>query len=311
MAQPTIATLTMNPAIDLSYEVDEIAPTKKLRTRAENLFPAGGGINVARVLARLGDNPRCVYMAGGMTGPTFEALLAEHGLAATRIAIEGSTRISTTVNESDTGEEYRFTPPGPEVTEAEWLACLEAIEDLDCDWLVASGSLPRGVPSDFYARLAVQAARGGTRVAVDCSGKPLRAAIASGKLFMAKPNQVEFEYLCGRCFLTTEGIGEAASEMVRDNGLHLLVVTLGDRGAVLAAPDGHRFCPALPLEAKSAVGAGDSFTAGMVHALAHGQELDEAFRLGMATGSAAILTAGTGLALREDIERLLKQYSAC
>lgn len=308
MSRPAIVTLTMNPAIDLSYEVDAMLPTQKLRTRAERLCPGGGGINVARVLARLGHEPRCVYLAGGATGPTFEALLARHELAAIRVPIAGSTRIATTVFESDTGREYRFTPPGPDIDEAEWRACLTMLDDLECDWLVASGSLPNGVPPDFYAELAALAARKGTRLVLDSSGEALRAGIASGGVYLAKPNLAEFEQLAGRSFDDQRGVGEAASELVRANAMAAMVVSLGADGAILATPGGFEALPALPLEAKSAVGAGDSFVAGMAHALAAGENISAAFRLGMAAGAAAILTPGTDLALRPDIERLMAAY---
>ncbi|MCB2048389.1 MAG: 1-phosphofructokinase family hexose kinase [Novosphingobium sp.] len=298
----------MNPAIDLSYEVDAIEPTRKLRARRECLFPGGGGINVARVLARLGRSVSCVYLAGGTTGPTFEALVAEHGLHAVPVPIAGTTRIATTVHEARSGLEYRFTPPGPNVSEAEWRACIDRLEEMEADWLIASGSLPEGVPTDFYAHLAAQAARKGTRLVLDSSGEALRAGVAGGGVYMAKPNQDEFEKLTGRTFATPQAIGEAAREVVRTSGMIAIVVTLGNEGAVLATADHFEFCPALALETKSAVGAGDSFVAGMVHALAGGEDMADAFRLGMASGSAAILTAGTSLALREDIERLYAEY---
>ncbi len=242
-------------------------------------------------------------------GRTFEALLAGHGLHASRIAIAGSTRIATTVFEASTGREYRFTPPGPEVSEAEWRAGLALIDDLACDWLIASGSLPPGVPADFYVHLARQAVRRGTRLVLDSSGEALRAAIAGGGVYLAKPNLAEFEQLAGQTFAGPEEIGAAAREIVRANAMHALVVTLGADGAVLATADRFKTCAALPLEAKSAVGAGDSFVAGMVHALAGGEDMTAAFRLGMAAGSAAILTPGSDLALREDIERMRAAYT--
>lgn len=304
MIEPSIVTLTLNPAIDLSYEVDRLVATHKLRTCAERTFPGGGGINVARVLARLGRETNCVYLAGGATGPTFEALLTEQGLPATRIAIAGSTRIATTVFETETGKEFRFTPPGPEVSEPEWRACLDTLARLRCDWLVASGSLPRGVPTQFYAHLASLTAASGSRLVLDSSGLALRDAIASGGVYLAKPNLAEFEQLTGRQFAGPEDVGQAARELVRASGMHAMVVTLGAQGAVLATGDDIVLSPALALEAKSAVGAGDSFVAGMVHALAGGEDMAAAFRFGMAAGSAAILTPGTELARREDIERL-------
>lgn len=307
----TIVTLTLNPAIDLSYEVDAIAPTQKLRTRAERTFPGGGGINVARVLARLGRQTRCVYLAGGATGPTFEALLAEQDLSATRVPIGGATRIATTVFETGTGKEFRFTPPGPEVAEDEWRACLDALALEPCDWLIASGSLPRGVPGDFYAHLAARIASNGTRLVLDSSGLALREAIAGGGVFLAKPNLAEFEQLIGRKFAGPQQVADSARDMVRASGMFAMVVSLGAEGAVLATGDDTKVCPALALETKSAIGAGDSFMAGMVHALAGGEDIAEAFRFGMAAGSAAILTPGAELALRQDIERMLAAYRNC
>jgi 6-phosphofructokinase 2 len=307
----TIATLTMNPTIDLSYEVDAIVPTQKLRTPVERYFPGGGGINVARVLARLGRPSTCVCLAGGATRSTFEALLAEQGLAATCVPIAGATRIATTVFESSTGREFRFTPPGPEVSEAEWRACLDMLAQVQCDWLVASGSLPRGIPEDFYARLAAIIADKDIRLVLDSSGLALRDAIAAGGVYLAKPNLAEFEQLTGRRFAGPQDVGDTAREVVRASGLFALVVTLGAQGAVLATADDFHACPALALEAKSAVGAGDSFVAGMVHALASGADMAAAFRFGMAAGSAAILTPGTELALREDIERMQAAYQSC
>ncbi len=310
MAAPRIVTLTLNPAIDLSYEVDAIVATQKLRTRAERTFPGGGGINVARVLARLGTPSTCVYLAGGATGPTFEALLAEQRLPATRVPIAGNTRIATSVFETSSAKEFRFTPPGPEVTEAEWRGCLDRLAQMECDWLVASGSLPPGIPDDFYAHLAAVTAGNDTRLVLDSSGLALREAIAAGGVYLAKPNLAEFEKLAGRTFAGPEDVGETARDVVRASGLYAMVVSLGAQGAVLATGDDVDVCPALALEAKSAVGAGDSFVAGMIHALAGGEEMAAAFRFGMAAGSAAILTPGTELALREDIERLADVYRA-
>lgn len=308
MTGPAIATLTMNPTIDLSYEVEKLLHTQKLRTREETFFPGGGGINVARVLARLGRQAQCVYLAGGITGTTYRALIEAQGLDATCVPIAGSTRITTTVFESETGKEFRFTPPGPEVSETEWRGCLDLFEDLDCDWLVASGSLPPGVPHDFYAILAGLVSRKGTRLVLDTSGSALRAGIDSGSVFLAKPNEAEFEMLVGRNFANNQEVGEAARELVRTSGMHAIVVTLGADGAVMATAEHFESLPATPLDVKSAVGAGDSFVAGMIHSLAAGGDFSAAFRNGMAAGTAAALTPGNNLALREDIERLAAAY---
>ena len=152
----TIVTLTLNPAIDGSCDAPRVRPTRKIRTTNTRYDPGGGGINVARVVKRFGGNVRAIYLAGGATGGVLDGLLDRDSIVRTRIDIAGHTRISQAVHELETGLEYRFVPDGPEVSESEWQACLAAMDGLDCNYLVLSGSLPRGVPVDFYARIVVQ-----------------------------------------------------------------------------------------------------------------------------------------------------------
>ncbi|GGC34412.1 phosphofructokinase [Novosphingobium marinum] len=305
----TIATLTMNPTIDLSYEVDEVRHTHKMRGHAERHAPGGGGINVARVFVRLGGHARCFYLSGGATGVALDGLLDLHQLVRNRIAITGETRIATNVFERASGKEYRFVPPGPVVTEAECAQCLDLLETVQCDYLVASGSLPPGVPAGFYAQLASRLRPRGIEVVLDTSGPALGAALAGGGFALVKPSQGELEKLVGRPLATVADVGAAAMAIVDAGGARLVAVTMGHEGAVLAGPDGTLYLPAIPVEAKSAVGAGDSFLAAMVHRLASGSNAEEAFRFGMAGGTAAVLTPGTDLARPADMERLYRQIA--
>jgi 6-phosphofructokinase 2 len=306
----SIATLTMNPTIDVSYDVGKVRHTHKMRTDNEHYAPGGGGINVARVFVRLGGHARCFYLSGGATGPALDGLIDLHQLVRTRIPIIGPTRIAADVLEHDTGKEYRFTPAGPHVSEAEWQECLDRLAEADCDVLVMSGSLPPGVPDDYYARVArLMRERAGRRceVVLDSSGKALAAGIAEGGLLLVKPSQGELQQYAGRKLEDVEAIGKAAMEIVESGKARLVAVTMGHEGAVLARAEGPVFLPALRIDAASAVGAGDSFVAAMVHALCRGDSELEAFRRGMAAGSAAVLRAGTDLARPADIERMLER----
>ncbi|MEW9854266.1 1-phosphofructokinase family hexose kinase [Novosphingobium sp. M1R2S20] len=305
---PRIATLTMNPTIDVSYDVARVQHTHKMRTTNEQYAPGGGGINVARVFKRLGGEALNFYLAGGATGPTLERLLSEFGLGCCRIPIAGTTRIASAVHELETGKEYRFTPSGPTIKESEWQDCLDSLSAaLPLDALVLSGSLPSGVPADFYARAAAVARESGTPVVLDSSGDALAAGLEAGGLLLVKPSQGELAALVGRELEGIEEIGVEAMRFVEAGKARLVAVTLGHRGAVLARAEGPSFLPAPEIEAKSAVGAGDSFVAAMVHALANGRDELEAFCFGMAAGSAAVLSPGTGLADPEDIQRLHAQ----
>lgn len=304
--QPAIVTLTLNPTIDGSSDAETVQHTHKVRTTNERFDPGGGGINVARVLTRLGAACEALYLAGGITGPMLTGLLDRIGIRHRRLAIAGDTRVSLNVHERQSGKEYRFVPQGPEVSAAEWQACLDAIGQLQCAWLVLSGSLPRGVPEDFYARAAHIAHKAGAQVVLDTSGKALKAALdgASGKIELVKPSLGELEQLLGQTLRDPQTLQAAALSLVERGAARMVAVSMGHEGALLASAEGVLALPAIPVEVRSAVGAGDSFVAAMTYGLAHEFSPQDAFRLGIAAGTAAVLSPGTDLCMREDIVRL-------
>jgi 6-phosphofructokinase 2 len=300
----SVATLTLNPTIDISYSVEVLAPTHKLRAEPERADPGGGGISVARVLARLGCPAQCIYLSGGATGPAFDGLIEALGLPRRRIAIAGQTRVVANVFERSSGKEYRIIPPGPALAPEEWHGCLEVLAELGCDYLVLSGSLPAGAPDDFYARAAVEARRRGSRVVLDSSGAGLSHGLAGGGVYLVKPSFGELAALCGRVLDSDAAIEREAAAIVARGEAEAVAVTLGHRGAMLVSREGTLRLPAIPVEVRSAVGAGDSFLAAMVFALAESRPLAEAFRWGLAAGTAAVETPGSDLARSEDIARL-------
>jgi 6-phosphofructokinase 2 len=308
----SIATLTLNPTLDVAFEVDRVFPTHKMRGRNERHDPGGGGINVARVFVRLGGNARCYYLSGGPTGTALDGLLDLHQLAKTRIPILGETRVSTSVHELSTGREYRFVTDGPDVAPGEWQDVLVQLAEAKCEYLVASGSLPRGVPDDFYARVASSAAERGIRLVLDSSGSGLAGGLSVGGVFLVKPSLGELRSLTGEALSSDEEIAAAASAIVSRGAAEHVAVTMGHRGAMLVSAAGTLRLPAIPVDVASSVGAGDSFLAAMVYALSTGRAIAEAFRFGIAAGGAAILTPGTGLARAEDIRRLhaLREHGA-
>lgn len=299
-----IATLTLNPTIDVSFEVDRVYHTHKMRGRNERHDPGGGGINVARVFVRLGGNARCFYMSGGATGVALDGLLDLHQLVRRKIAIGGENRVATAILERSTGLEYRFVADGPTVTEDEWQECLEILSEARCGYFVISGSLSPGVPDDFYARVVRAVKRGDTRVVLDSSGAGLAGGLAGGGIFLVKPSLGELRGLTGEELATDAEIAAAARAIVARGQAEHVAVTMGHQGAMLVNAAGVTRLPALEVEAASAVGAGDSFLAAMVFSLAAGDTVEEAFRFGVAGGTAAILTPGTDLARAEDIRKL-------
>lgn len=298
----------MNPSVDLSTDTPKVEPTHKLRCSGSMHDAGGGGINVARVLHRLGGQCIALCPTGGPTGQWLKTRMRDEGLVCRFVDIADETRVSFTVHETSSGAEYRFVMPGPTLAEVEWRACIRAIENLPGmpDVIVASGSLPPGVPVDIYAHLAELCHARGTRLVLDTSGPGLKAALETG-VFMVKPNLRELADLCG-CSLSTpeEGLA-AARQWVSSGKTAILALTLGEQGAYLVTPSGAWYAPPMPVPVASAVGAGDSFVAGMVWAMQQHQAVDEAFAWGVAAGSAALITPGTGLCLANDVRRLKPQ----
>ena len=303
----TIATLTLNPAIDISSEADNVHPTQKTRIFGERIEPGGGGVNVARALAAFEAPVRAVYLAGGSTGRALDHMLDVRGIARTCIPIAGETRMSLTVFDRATGEEYRFVPEGPKVRESEWRACLAEAKQCGCDFLIASGSLPRGVPDDFYAMLGSVLADSGIRFVLDTSGAELKAALDQGGLFLIKPSHGELAELAGRRLDQIDDVRAFAMAIADAGQAEHVAVTMGAKGALLATRDGCWFLPAIPVEARSAVGAGDSFLAAMTYGFANGLGAKEAFRLGIAAGAAAVQAPGMELCSAEDVQALLER----
>jgi 6-phosphofructokinase 2 len=301
-----VLTVTMNPSIDISSEVDRVIPSRKLRCGPARRDPGGGGVNVARVVERLGHKATALFPAGGEVGRQLRTLVEKEGITALAIAIDGQTREDFTVVEHASGEEYRFVAMGPALHEWEWRACLDAIETLPgpIDYIVASGSLPPGAPEDFYARVAALARGRGAPIVVDTSGPALKAALAHG-VDLFKPSLREMRELTGRELSDPASLVAIARDFVDSGQARIVALTLGSQGAILATAGGAWRAWPLPIKAVSTVGAGDSFLGAMVCALAGAADPTEAFRHGVAAGSAALLAPGTQLCQPHDIAELL------
>ncbi len=303
---PQILTLALNPTIDISAEADVVRPTHKTRTSNETFEPGGGGVNVARVITELGGNVEAYCVAGGVTGDLLTDLLGRIGLHTHVIRVAGNTRMAHMVYENSTGLEYRFVPSGAHLTAEELESALDAVRMASFSWLVASGSIPAGASPDILARFGEIAAEKGAKFVLDSHGPGLSATLGKTPVYLVKPSFNELQALVRRD-LDGESCGEVAAQMVADGKAEVVAVTMGAGGAVIASARGTFHIPPMRVEVKSAVGAGDSFVAAMTLALADGKPIEEAATFGAAAGTAAVITPGTRLCIREDIFRIYDQ----
>ncbi len=296
----TILAVALNPSVDVSSDAARVLPTRKVRTHNQRRHAGGGGVNVARVVAMLGGRPQLLMMAGGETGALMMDALAGAAIDVTTVKTVEPTRLAFMVYEEETGLEYRFVPDGPAVTSEEIEAAMDVVRAFKGDYLVLSGSLPREAPDYTYARMATVAASAGVKVVLDTSGKALLTTLRQAKLFLVKPSLSELETIAGKK-LDERGIAQTARQIVDEGCAEYVTVTLGRSGALLVGSDVSLRLPAIHVPVRSAVGAGDSFLAGLIWKLEEGAPIEDAFRFGLAAGAAAAITSGTELCLREDV----------
>ena len=305
---PLIATLTLNPAMDLSVSTARVISTEKLRCSLPRHDPGGGGINVARVVKTLGGKAVAVYPAGGPFGDLLQRSLDELGLVHRPVPIAGDTRESFTVDELASGLQYRFVLPGPTLSAQELQQCLDSLAALRPApaYVVLSGSFPPGADLGFFDELLALARRIGARLVVDLSGEPLRHAARQGGVYLMKPSLDELGTLMGRTVSAEAEQEQALRSLIRQGCAEVIVLSLGADGALYAYGDqvGRLRTPEVPVA--SAVGAGDSMLGAIVLAMAEGRSIPEAVGQGIAAGAATVMRPGTELCHREDVQRLLQ-----
>ncbi|GAB3831226.1 1-phosphofructokinase family hexose kinase [Hymenobacter jeollabukensis] len=299
-----IITLTLNPTVDKSTAVDKIVPDQKLHCAAPKYEPGGGGINVSRALQRLGSASAAVFPAGGPTGDRLQELLRAEGLEPHAVPAAGWTRENFIVVDSSAGQQYRFGMPGTPLTAEEQRQVLAALQNQPApDYLVVSGSLPPGVEPEFLVEIVRWAHSIGAKVVADTSGPALQRVIEAG-VYLIKPNLGELSKLAGVAELNSAALAEAARGLIGEGRCEIVVASLGPQGACVITRDLVDHIPAPAVKKRSTVGAGDSMVAGLVHALAQGQSVREAARLGVACGTAATMNPGTELFHKADVDKL-------
>jgi 1-phosphofructokinase len=294
-----IVTLTLNPSVDRTVEVETLARGEVMRALGVRVDPGGKGINVSRALAAHGLPTRAVVTVGGAEGEHLVALLRDTGIEIVPVRIRAAIRSNITVVEPD-GTTTKLNEPGAELSAEELAAVFAAVATAveSATWLVASGSLPPGTPATVYADLVRRLAGSGTAVAIDTSGPALEAVLPAGPT-LVKPNRDELAEVTGQRLSSIADVVDAANRL-RDRGAGAVLASLGAEGAVLVDDEGaiHGRTPAVPQ--LSSVGAGDAMLAGF---LAAGGRGPDALIEALAWGAAAVLQPGSGMPGPSDIDR--------
>jgi 1-phosphofructokinase len=294
-----IVTVTPNPSLDRTFEVDAFASGQMLRAKAVHVDPGGKGVNVSRALVAHGHRSRAVLPVGGFEGSELASLLEDLGIEVVTVPIAESVRSNVTVVDGD-GMVTKLNAPGPTLSQSEVGALVERTVEAAAGaaWVAACGSLPPGVPVTLYGRLvsAVQAAGG--RIAVDTSDAALETVLAAGP-DLIKPNRDELAEAAGMA-IETLGDVMAGAEKLRSHGVRNVLVSLGPDGAVLVDEAGGTHAESPALVPRSTVGAGDALLAGFLSAGGLGTE---ALAEGVAWGAAACRLPGTAMPGPGDVEK--------
>jgi 1-phosphofructokinase len=294
-----IATLTANPSLDLTYDLDELTRGGVQRADAVAVEAGGKGINVSQNLVANGVDSRAIAMVGGPSGEQLLRLLEGSGIELVRVPVTEPTRTNVSVVERE-GVVTKINAAGPRISgdEIERLLDETAAAARGAGWLAACGSLPPGAPADLYARVVAVAREAGCRVAVDGSGLPLAAALGA-RPDLVKPNLDELCGLVRRQLATFGDVLDAAKEVCA-RGAAAVVVSLGADGAILLDGSGVVHAATPPFTPRSTVGAGDALLAGFLSA---GGEGEGALVEGVAWGAAAVRLPGTKGPSPEGVDR--------
>jgi 6-phosphofructokinase 2 len=238
-----------------------------------------------------------------------EELIKKEGIESIAIKTKNWTRENFIAFENTTQSQYRFGFPGNEFSEDEKDKIIEMVSTLKAEYLVISGSLNEGLPTDFYQKIAETAKASGIKVIVDTSGEPLQKVLETS-VYMIKPNIGELAKLMGVERLELADVEKAAKNVIEKGAAEIVVVSLGADGAILVSKDITEYVAAPKVKKKSTVGAGDSMVGGLVWALSQNKSLKEVIQIGVCCGTAATMNEGTQLFKVEDVEKLFKEMQS-
>lgn len=304
--QRPVAVLSLNPAVDVTYDIPQLIADQKVRARHSRFDPGGSGINVSRGLQRLGVKAHTFCVIAGGIGRTLRQQLDAGLDQVTYLEVDGETRINTTFLEEVTGAQFEVSGVGPAISTEQWEQLLEPfVAHCRQGFGILCGSLQRELPQDLFAEAVRRIQSAGGQAVIDSHDKPLQHAIDT-RPCLIKPNRYELEVLAGRSLGDHRDVVREARHLL-DHGVGMVCVSMGAEGALLVSPSGVLKGAAPSVSVVSTVGAGDSMVAGMMGQLAQGASNEEALAEGLVCSAATVMQPGTELFDQETVRRLREE----
>ena len=298
-----IYTITFNPALDYISQVENFKIGKINRTKTEKILPGGKGLNVSTVLKNLGIESTALGFIAGFTGEELKRSIEEKGIRTDFIKVEkGITRINVKISSN---EETALNGNGPEITEEDINKLLEKIEKITKeDMVILAGNIPRCINNDIYEIICKTLERNNVTFVVDAT-KELLMNVLKYKPFLIKPNKEELEETFKEKIETKEEIIVHAKKL-QLIGAQNVLISLGGEGAILVTTEEKEYYSKAPQgKVLNTVGAGDSMVAGFIAGYEQSGDFEQAFKMGIATGSASSFSMN--LATAEEVANLLKE----
>lgn len=302
-----IYTVTLNPGIDKEYSVPEIRENQVLRASSVKTDIGGKGFNVSRMLINLGCTSTAMGFIGGYTGELLRKGLENLGIVTDLVEIEAESRTNISIVDAQNKKYIKVNEPGPLIKSSEIERLITKVMQSvkPGDWWIFSGSLPQSVPDEFFAQMITMISEKGANTVLDSSGIPFRLGCQASP-FLIKPNLTEAILMSGK---KADNLQQSIDMIpfIHNIGPQNVVISAGEEGALLS--NGAEIWigkPPVILE-RNPVGAGDAMLAGIVYSLTCSQPLPQAFKFGLACGSAAASLPGTAMPDQDGVADLLNQ----
>lgn len=301
-----IYTVTLNPALDKTVVIPSLTVDAVNRITSMRTDPGGKGINVSKVISKLGGKSVAAGILGGDTGRAILSALEKMELTTCFQFVDGETRTNMKIIDPVNHTNTDINEPGVTVSEEILSGLLEELlgKVTDKDIVVISGSMPKGSPQNTYYTWTKAFREKGAKVFLDADGELLKEGIEAAP-YLIKPNNHELSMLTGRTLKTPEELASTARDLMKRYGIRKVVVSMGGEGALYVTEDETIYAEGLKVPVGSTVGAGDSVVAALAAAEESGMSLEEAVCLSTATGAANVMCSGTQAAEYEVIESLI------